>query len=441
MNFNQSNIEELVERTLTIECFDIRITQNSDNSPFSFKGPGSIALQADGTLLLNMYDADKKTDMAGMMRLFFERNAGIVQENEYCSLSAIDEKGSTWIYPRLYVNDGLRAGPHGTIINLKIPNLRTSKIPRKPFDLAQAEIIILGRFTLPFNKYEVSNGYSTLTLLEFSTDEFEFRASQKAKHLKIDVTARSSDIDQNFIAKLTEGLGIAIGRDTSPAYYCIGSGNNHESFLNGNADIKGLGVMEPLVQVFYGKTEGFVEFINLYVKNRTVAHDPLINYWRRLYYVSDIITDVSALVLTVNIEGMIKNYFSQNRTPSAEVLGYIKLSQKTIRKTKLPSATKDRIQQGLGNMKKLSTTSILRELVSEGVIADAQVLSWTTLRNSLAHADNGPDSTERFEMFIENIYNCLSLFYRLIGLSIGYDFIQSAQLNSEVAPALEVDSE
>lgn len=208
MNFNQSNIEELVERTLTIECFDIRITQNSDNSPFSFRGPGSIALQTDGTLLLNMYDADKKTDMAGMMRLFFERNTGIVQENEYCSLSALDEKGSTWTYPRLYVNDGLRAGPHGTIINLKIPNLRTSKIPRKPFDLAQAEIIILGRFTLPFNKYEVSNGYSTLTLLEFSTDEFEFRASQKAKHLKIDVSARSSDIDQNFIAKLTEGLGM-----------------------------------------------------------------------------------------------------------------------------------------------------------------------------------------------------------------------------------------
>ena len=199
--------------------------------------------------------------------------------------------------------------------------------------------------------------------------------------------------------------------------------------------------MEPLVPVFYGKTEGFVEFINLYVKNRTVTHDPLINYWRRLYYVSDIITDVAALVLTVNIEGMIKNYFSQNRTPSAEVLGYIKLSQKTIRKTKLPSATKDRIQQGLGNMKKLSTTNILRELVSEGVIADAQVLSWTALRNSLAHADNGPDSTEGFEMFIENIYNCLSLFYRLIGLSIGYDIIQSAQLNSEVAPALEVDSE
>lgn len=432
MNFTKSNIEELVERILTIECFDIRIIQNSDTSPFSFRGPGSIALQADGTLLLNMYDAEKKSDMAGMMRLFFERHTGIVQENEYCSLSAIDEKGNAWTYPRLYVKDGLRAGPHGTIINLKIPDLRTSKITTKPFDLDQAEIIILGKFTLPFNKYETNDEYTTLTLLEISTDEFKFRASQKAKHLKIDVTARSSIIDRNFIAKLTEGLGIAIGRDTSPAYYCIGSGSNHESFLNGHADIKGLGVMEPLVPVFYGKTEGFVEFISSYVKNRTGVHDPLVNYWRRLYYVSDIITDVAALVLTVNIEGMIKNYFSQNRTPSAEVLGYIKLSQRTIRKTKLPSATKNRIQQGLGNMKKFSTTNILRELVSEGVIADAQVLSWTALRNSLAHADNGPDSTESFESFIENIYNCQSLFYRLIGLSIGYDSRQNSEVKEEL---------
>ncbi|MEO4016109.1 hypothetical protein [Pseudomonas rossensis] len=208
MNFNQSNIEELVERTLTIECFDIRITQNSDNSPFSFRGPGSIALQTDGTLLLNMYDADKKSDMAGMMRLFFDRSNGIVQESEYFSLSAIDEKGNAWGYPRLYVNGGLRTGSHGTIINLKIPSLRTSKTPRKPFDMAQAEIIILGKFQLPFNKYETSDGYSTLTLLDISTDEFEFRVSQKAKHLKIDVIARKPIIDQNFIVKLTEGLGI-----------------------------------------------------------------------------------------------------------------------------------------------------------------------------------------------------------------------------------------
>ena len=432
MNFTKSNIDELVERTLTIECFDIRINQNSDTSPFSFRGPGSIALQADGTLLLNMYDAEKKSDMAGMMRLFFDRQIGIVHEKEYCSLSAIDEKGNAWTYPRLYVKDGLRPGPHGTIINLKVPDLRTSKITTKPFELAQAEIIILGKFTLPFNKYETNDDYSTLTLLEVFTDEFEFRASQKAKHLKIDVVSRKSIIDRDFITKLTEGLGIAIGRDASPAYYSIGSGSNHESFLNGHADIKGLGVMEPLVSVFYGKTEGFVEFISSYVNNRTRAHDPLINYWRRLYYVSDIITDVAALVLTVNIEGMVKNYFSQRRTPSSEMLGYIKLSQNTIRTTKLPSATKIRVQQALGNMKKLSTTNILKELVSEGVIDGAQVLSWTALRNSLAHADNGPDDTEGFENFIDNIYNCLSLFYRLIGLSVGYDFREDSEVKEEL---------
>jgi hypothetical protein len=88
-------------------------------------------------------------------------------------------------------------------------------------------------------------------------------------------------------------------------------------------------------------------------------------------------------------------------------------------------------------MKKLSTTNILRELVSEGLITDAQVSSWTALRHSLAHADNGPDSADDFAKFIDNIYNCMSLFYRLIGLSVGYDVHKCAQLNAEVALAIE----
>lgn len=92
-------------------------------------------------------------------------------------------------------------------------------------------------------------------------------------------------------------------------------------------------------------------------------------------------------------------------------------------------------------MKKLSTTNILRELVSEGLITDTQVSSWTALRHSLAHADNGHDSADGFGKFIDNIYNCLSLFYRLIGLSVGYDAHGSAQINAEVAPAIEGDAE
>jgi len=424
MQFNNADIERLVSRTLIIECFEIELTQNTDDSPISFNGTGSIKIEPDGKLSLKMYDSTKNSSMSQMMHIAFHHGTGVVAESEYFSLKAKDSNGNIWLAPRNYINDGLQLTPHGAIVEFHIFDIRTERA-RHRTDLngtSIANVIIAGSYRLPFNKFEDQpDGSSSVTGLEFRIESAEITISQKAKHLTLDIISTSVQIDHDFIIKISEALSIAIGREAWPSYYRVYRDGMLSSFLNGKSDVSEEGMVRPLVDVFPYKTAKLITFINCYIKNRKKEHDHIVYYWRRLYYISNKVTDVAALVLTVNIEGLINNYFREGRTPSRTLLGEINLSKKLIRPLKLPGSTNSRLKNTLGGMKTVTAPNILRSLADEGQILEAHVKSWNNLRHSLAHAGNMESDSTTLSLFVADIYNCLDLFYHLIGLSVGYD--------------------
>lgn len=424
MQFNNADIEGLVSRTLIIECFEVELTENNDSSPISFNGPGSITIEPGGKLSLKMYDSTKKSSMSQMMHIAFHQGAGVVAESEYFSLKAKDFHGNLWHAPRNYIRDGLQLTPNGAIVEFHVPEIRTERVHRRT-DLngvSIANVVIVGRYRLPFNKFEdQSDGSSSVTGLEFRIEGAEITLSQKAKHLTLDIVSTSVQIDHDFIIKISEALSIAIGRETWPSYYRVYRDGMISSFVSGRSDVIEQGMVRPLVDVFPYKTAKIITFLNYYTKNRKKEHDYIIYYWRRLYYISNKVTDVAALVLTVNIEGLINNYFREGRAPSDTLLGEINLSKKLIKPLKLPGSTNSRLKNTLGGMKKITSPNILRALADEGQILEAHVKSWNNLRHSLAHAANMESDAATLSVFVEDINNCLDLFYHLIGLSVGYD--------------------
>lgn len=425
MLFNKADLESLVARSLVIECFEISLVQNAASSPNTFNGPGSISMQANGRLTLKMYDASKKSRMDEMMRFFFQQSPGLVPETEFYALNAKDAHGNIWTSPKIYIRNGLNLTPNGAIVELDLPGIWATKNTKHRVDLEDkdsAEIIVSGKFTLPFNRFEdQSDGSSTVTGLNCEFDDASLNFSQKPTHLEVYVETKPEVLNQNFIVKIFEALSIAIGKEAWPTYYRVYTADAINSFVSGKVDVKGLAMMQPFVDVFPYKPAKFNAFLALYIGGRQKEHDHIINYWRRLYYISSIISDVAALVLTVNIEGMIKNYFSAGRTPSKLILEQIEISENLLKPIKLPTAIESRITNLLGSMKKLSTPNILRQLAGEGIIESAQVTSWNDLRHALAHAANTDSDPATMDAFIKNITNCLELFYRLIGLSVGYD--------------------
>ncbi|MBF6036826.1 hypothetical protein H8F23_26550 [Pseudomonas sp. P155] len=424
MKFNNADIERLVGRTLIIECFEVELTENHDDLPISFNGPGSITVESDGKLLLKMYDSTKKSSMSQMMRIAFHQGTGVVPESEYFSLRAKDSNGNLWLAPRNYINNGLQLTPHGAIIEFYITELRSERewLRTDLKGVSIANIVIAGRYRLPFNKFEdQADGSSSVTGLEFRIENAEITLSQKAKHLTLDVVSTSVQIDHDYIIRISEALSIAIGREAWPSYYQVYREGVLSSFVNGKSDVSGQGMVRPLVDVFPYKTAKLITFLNCYMKNRKKEHDHTVYYWRRLYYISNKVTDVAALILTVNIEGLINNYFRDGRTPSDTLLGEINLSKKRIDSLRLPGSTKSRLKNTLGGMKKITAPNILRALADEGEIIESHVKSWNNLRHSLAHAGNMESDAVTLSRFVDDINNCLDLFYHLIGLSVGYD--------------------
>lgn len=424
MQFNSADIERLVNRSLVIECFEITLAQNSGGASISFNGPGSITVQSDGQLSLKMYDSSKKSGMSGMMRVAFYNEPGVVAESEYYCLRAKDSSGNVWMAPRVFINDGLRLTPYGTIINVNISDIRTERVFLRA-DLegvSVANVVVVGNFRLPFNKWEKQpDGSSSVSALDFEIEGVSLKLSQKSKHLDIDLESGSKGIDHQFLMTISESFSIAIGRDVWPVYYRVYKEGVLTSFINGKPDIVGLGMIKPLVDTFPYKPAKLISFVDHYVNRREEHHGHIVYYWRRLYHISSHLGDVAALVLTVNIEGLINNYFSAGRTPADKVLGEINLSKKLIKTLKLPASTNSRIKNVLGGMRKLSAPNILRQLEEEGTIETAQLKSWNNLRHSLAHAANTDSDPESIALFFIDVENCLDLFYRLIGLSVGYD--------------------
>lgn len=424
MQFNNAEIERLVNRSLVIECFEITLIQNIANDPLGFSGPGSITVQSNGRLSLKMYDASKKSGMSGMLRVALYNEVGVVGESEYYSLRATDASGNLRLAPRVYINDGLRLTPHGIIVEFDISDIRTERIrSRQDLDgISIANVVVVGNFRLPFNKWQdQADGSSSVSALDFEIEGVSLKFAQKTKHLEIEVESSTRGIDHQLLMTISEAISIAVGRDVWPAYYRVYKEGVITSFISGKSDIKGLGMIKPFVDVFPYKTAKLISFVDKYVNNRQEKHGYIVSYWRRLYQISSQLGDVAALVLTVNIEGLIHNYFSLGRAPSDTVMAEIALSKKIIKPLKLPASTKSRIKNVLGGMKRLSAPNILRELEKNGVIEAAHVKSWNNLRHSLAHAGNADSDTDTIGLFFVDIENCLDLFYRLIGLSVGYD--------------------
>jgi len=158
----------------------------------------------------------------------------------------------------------------------------------------------------------------------------------------------------------------------------------------------------------------------MYMIARPKGLNHLANYWHRLKDISAANTEAAALVLCVNIEGMVKNYFSANIGLDEQALVEISDTQKFIKasKSSIPEMGVNAILSFLGSLKTKTVSAILTEMGTSGEVDKAHVKSWKDLRHTLAHADNAVISSGNFEKFVFDLQNCLALFGKLIELCV-----------------------
>ncbi|AZD68302.1 hypothetical protein SAMN04489802_2099 [Pseudomonas chlororaphis] len=419
--FNQKKIDSIAEREATIECFNITLTQNTPNSPLIFNGPGCLFFDENKTLKVKIYSTSTKSDSIEMMNFLWNNHIGIVPEERYFTLEAEDTSGKTWKNTRVLAERGVDTYPSGAVLELALNNARSFSQLKHSVAGGSALIAVNGNYRLPFNEF-INNGKGSkeLAKLSLSQGTKTVEIVQKGNKLDINVVDSKDPVELDSLFYLLEGVSIAIGQLLEASFIIARNGIAYEAYIQGEATENTYTLAEPIVEIFPSRETGLDNFLQMYMKARPKGLNHLANYWHRLKDISKANTEAAALVLCVNIEGMVKNYFSTSIDLDEKTLKEISDTREFIKTSgsKIPKIGADAILNFLGGLKTKTVSAILSDMSASGEVDKAHVKSWKDLRHTLAHADNAVISSDNFEKFVFDLQNCLALFGKLIELCV-----------------------
>lgn len=409
---------ELIDRKITLECFQITLTQKSKLDALRFSGPGCIYYDKQGDLRIKLYDRTKKSSNGKMLRLFFSAKAGIVPEEDYFRLRAKDEKGNIWTAGRIHLNDSYNTTPFGTVFDIKLETLTCTRKNRQKIEDYHGTVVIRGNRQLPFNKFIDNNGSSSLRGLQFDLSTMSVDIEQRQDSIRIFFRSNKRKITTHIIQSFLDAFSIASGEKTEVIYFQTTHSNKTFTAVY-NFRETGISKLPSLTSMQYHEPQQLQGFIDAFMSCPNGLTTNLLTYWRRLTESSKY-SETAALVLCTNIEGMIKQHVPKEESANNQLATIIKETKKAIKTLRLNDKIHARIMQTVSDLDKKGVGARLRDMQASGSISPAQVTAWIELRNSTAHADLlGSEGTE-----IINFYNnqtlCIELFYYLIGRAIKY---------------------
>ncbi|WOD12969.1 hypothetical protein RPW65_09060 [Pseudomonas sp. NyZ704] len=419
--FSQKVIDSLAERTATIECFNITLTQNTPNSPLIFSGPGCLFFDDNKNLKVKLYSSSTTSGSTEMIKFFWSDHVGLIPEERYFTLEAEDTSGKIWTNTRILAQRGVDTYPSGVVLVLALDNAKSLSQLQNSAAGGSALITVNGVYRLPFNEFiDNGKGSKELAKLVLSEGTKTVEITQELTKLSIEMVDSKDPVDLSSLFYVLEGISIATGQLLEASFIVTRNGKAYEAYIQGRVAKNTYTLANSIVELFPRREAGLHSFLQMYMKARPKGLNHLSNYWHRLKDISTANTEAAALVLCVNIEGMVKNYFSRNIDLDEKSLMEICNTQKFIKasKSSIPEMGINAILSFLGSLKTKTVSAILTEMGTSGEVDKAHVKSWKDLRHTLAHADNTVVSAENFEKFVFDLQNCLALFGKLIELCV-----------------------
>ena len=417
-------IDLIAGRKAELDCFDVVLTQRVVEVPVVISGYGCFYFDSSKDLRLKLYSTSLKSGDPAGLELFFGGEAGLIPESDYFSLVAVDVNGKRWCCERVYLSDSISVNPAGTVVDVVLNNIKSVSAVNAapPVEGGSALAVVCGNFRMPYCEHvERGDGARTLSKLSIDVGGRSVVIEQKPDMLEIAFLHCGDMISIDSVFSFLKGLSIAIGQLVEPSLVVVRNGLQYECYVNGSVPLDTRTAAESVVETFYGRSKGLVEFLEAYESRSRSENFHMHYYWRRLKDISSANTDAMALVLCVSIEGMVRNYFAEDwGNLDSELLKEIELTRAFIKKShgSMPDEGRAAILNFLGNMKQKSVSAMLSSMVGAGLLDSGYVESWKELRHKLAHADNGVFQSGNFESFVKDLQKCLALFSRLIELYV-----------------------
>lgn len=420
-----NTIEELISNKFEIDSIDISLTQKIDHDPIIYKGSGTIYQDKNGILQLKLYTGIE--DFNRELSLYFKHHAvgKIIEKDNYFTLNAIDISGNKWFADNIWVNGDISFHVNAQIIKTNIKEISIISKGNKTSH-ENMFIIIPGNYEIPCNKKEeLVNGGWRLNRSVFTANQINFELKKYDDYLIVNASSERDYLTEGTGIKFLEILKIITGQIIYPV------GIEYRNQAQTVIKVRSLNdsyhkneFPSPIRHTTPNDLKPFSCLIERYLEHIDTPFSDIFGFWHKVYcsWQANIVN--SSLSLGVAIEGIIKKYFKEQGSPDSEIVQQAECAKIKLKDLNIGDRIKKRLMASISSLlKNPSPKSALNQMIKDGLINQKMVDTWIKVRNKSAHPDKSElkQKSKEFQKYINQIYICFALFYRLFFIIIKYE--------------------
>lgn len=423
-------VAQLMARTFELSLPRCELRQRGSTEPRVYSGPGFIRQGADGTLTLRMFAQEDADQGEQLMRLFgVEHTPGVlIPDTSLFDLLAIDQSGDTWRADRLSIEEtfGISTEIHtnfAEIEKLADLNVRAKSASRIWF--------IPETFKLPWHIQTRSEKGTSTDRFEFEDDAFAWKVRKVEGGRIASLTVKQAPLEphaQHFLY----ALGMLSGHILEPLVSQQIENCRHTTRIDVSCSRKPARLNGPLETTINRHYDAH-RFLSCCLRNshqshpEAVANGPVVDqlsilyrFWYRIAKAQSNDIENSSLVLSVAIEGVLKEIFHSEHDTDVVFAEALHAAKPTIEQLEINERVRDSILRSLENSALPKPKDTMQRLKEQGALHQDHIAAWNALRNKGAHGALLEDATVELQKHLNRYFRCLDLFYRLAFVALGY---------------------
>lgn len=405
---------------------DCVLQQCGEKSSIIYKGPGLITQEQGKTICLRVFAAP--LDISEAITREFNRDltpGQIVPDSQYYDFEGKDAYGTIWRASRISIKTDFGSG---TYVRARPWVLEKTEVRSKAATRPVVAAFLPGKIELPWHAVTEKGelGWS-VDRFERNAGGFEWLICTRDEGTWLTFKCDCSPVEPFFEAFI-RGLSILAGRWLKPICLAIYEGNRQTTKVFNRLQETDAGKLLTPIRADRDFAEDAHLFLERFMAKAMAekgeekgACDFIHRYWHRILRARESDIENSSLVLSVAIEGLIKNTLLSERDVDPEFVKQAEEAKPILQKAGLGSRALNCVLSSLGNAKHPRVQDTLRRLTNNGIASSTHLDAWKGLRNAAAHGSVLEDDEIALQEHLDRFHVCLDLYYRLVFLSIGYD--------------------
>jgi hypothetical protein len=418
-------VAQLMALTFELSLPQCELRQCGASEPRVYSGPGFVRQAANGTLIFRMFASEHAGQGERLTRLFGDDHTPgvLIPTTSFFDLIAIDQNGDTWKAYQLHIEETFGIS---TEIRADFSQLEKSSNLSFPVTASTQIWFIPEAFELPWHVQTKSEKGIRTDRFEFEDNEFAWTVHKADNGRVVRLTTKKTEMESHS-RRFLHALGMLSGHILEPLISQLFEHSGHTTHIDCSPSRKPVRVPGPLTSSLHMHRDAHVFLLCCLRKANQPYPGPAVDqllvlyrFWYRIAKARSNDIENSSLVLSVAIEGVIKELFHGEQDTDSAFVDALLASKPSIEALEINQRVRDSMLKSLENSAFPKPKDTMQRLKEQGALHQDHIKAWKALRNTGAHGALLQDENGEFQKHLNRYFCCLDLFYRLVFVSLGY---------------------